>query len=93
MIVSGEIVAVGKVNIDKSGRNPKYQITISVKPFLIDPVVQELSGKKVLIFKSEESNITGQLNRLPETGEKIFIESKFPSDMHGSFPILAIRFQ
>ncbi|MGK7888497.1 MAG: hypothetical protein AB4042_04125 [Leptolyngbyaceae cyanobacterium] len=92
MIIHGEVISVGRLNIDKSGRNPKYQVSVALKPSKIEGGNIDLQ-RDLLVFKAPESQILEQIERLPNTGEEIGVESRVSSDSPRTFPIIKIWFQ
>lgn len=93
MIVYGKVESINRVDIDKSGQNPKYTVSISLNPTKIEESEAALNTDRLLIFQGREVDILEQIERLPEVGETIVIESRVSENNPRTLPLLKIQFQ
>jgi hypothetical protein len=66
LIIRGEVKFIDRGNIDKSGRNPKYQIQINLAPTSIEGRKLSSDSNSLLIFLIREKEILEQIDKLPE---------------------------
>lgn len=93
LIIHGEVKSINRLNIDKSGRNPKYQVSIYLDPTSIEGSPMGLDSNSLLRFRGRETEILGQIDRLPIVADNLVIESFFDQQNTGILPIKSIKFK
>ena len=93
LIIQGEVKSINRLNIDKSGRNPKYQININLDPTSIEGDSMGLDSNSLLRFRGRETEILGQIDRLPIVADNLVIESFFDGQNTVILPIKSIKFK
>ncbi|MEA5516992.1 hypothetical protein [Nodularia sp. UHCC 0506] len=93
LIIRGEVKSINRLNIDKSGRNPKYQININLAPTSIEGAELGSDSNSLLILQSRETEILEQMDRLPIVGDNLIIESFSNEEAPRMLPIKKIKFQ
>ncbi|HCQ21094.1 MAG: hypothetical protein AN483_18385 [Aphanizomenon flos-aquae MDT14a] len=93
LIIRGEVKFIDRGNIDKSGRNPKYQIQINLAPTSIEGRKLSSDSNSLLIFLIREKEILEQIDKLPIVGDNLIIESFSIEEHPRMLPIKKIKFQ
>jgi hypothetical protein len=68
LVVTGEIVRVDREDVDKSGRNPKYFIQLTVRPRALEAPPEAQLGAQ-LVFRIRDRELAAMLPREPAVGE------------------------
>ena len=74
-IIHGEVKHISRSDVDKSGRNPKYKISINLAPTKIEGCEIYLQFDSFIKFQANEKEILEQIDRLPIVGDNLVIES------------------
>ncbi|MEO1378369.1 MAG: hypothetical protein AAFW70_29695 [Cyanobacteria bacterium J06635_10] len=93
LIIHGEVNHVNRLDIDKSGRNPKYKVSINLAPTKIEGAQIDLSTNSFIKFQGKEKEILEQIERLPVIGDHLIIESSTTEDQPRILPIKKIKFK
>lgn len=93
LIIHGEVKHMNRLDIDKSGRNPKYQISIHLVPTNIEGHEKDLSASSLIKFQTKEKEILEQLDRLPNVGDYLIIETITTEEQLRILPIHNIKFK
>ena len=93
LIIHGEVKHMNRLDIDKSGRNPKYQISIHLVPTKIEGHEQDLSASSLIQFQAREKEILEQIDKLPDVGDYLIIETIATEEQLIILPIQKIKFK
>ena len=75
IVLHGEVIEVSKLNVDKSGRNPKYMLYLQLTVESVNKNEFNVELDSVVHAQGRESEILHQLSKLPEIGDHIIIHS------------------
>ena len=93
LIIHGEVKHMNRLDIDKSGRNPKYQVGINLLPTKIEGREKDLSTSSLIKFQAKEKEILEQIDRLPNVGDYLIIETTTTEEQLRILPIHKIKFK
>jgi hypothetical protein len=88
LIIRGEVKFIDRGNIDKSGRNPKYQIQINLAPTSIEGRKLSSDSNSLLIFLIREKEILEQIDKLPIVGDNLIITSQNASHQEDKISVV-----
>jgi hypothetical protein len=88
--VTGDVVAVEREDLDKSGKNPKYMLTFRVKPVELDaPDGATVPAEvPVRIKDSELARLTPQA---PAVGDRVRLSAKANGPKPSTFYLTAVE--
>lgn len=73
--IYGEVTHVNRLDLDKSGRNPSYQISLLVAVEKTEGVETGLTADSSVKFQGKETEILKQISQVPQVGDRVVIES------------------
>ncbi len=73
--VKGEVARISKIDVDKSGKNPKYMVRIRLNVESMDDGGFGVELMPQMQAQGKETNLLQQIKQLPTVGEHIVIHS------------------
>lgn len=73
--VIGEVTRLHKINVDKSGRHPKYMVQIQMKVESVDDAGAGIELESPILLQGRETEVVNYLKRLPTVGERLVVQS------------------
>lgn len=89
--VYGEVKHVNRLDLDKSGRNPKNIIRINMTVEQIDGLDSIIRTSSSIIFQGTEADVLQKLGRLPELGDRLVVVSFTRETEAQILPIYSIK--
>lgn len=74
--LTGTVISVNRVDLDKSGKHPNYMIFIKLNVESVEKNDDNVSLDSVITIQAKESDFFNQLGCLPRIGDSIVISSQ-----------------
>ncbi|MBE2199152.1 MAG: hypothetical protein IAE79_11110 [Anaerolinea sp.] len=75
LTVKGEVVAISRLDIDKSGKNPKYMIHLRLKVESVDDGGFGVTVGPEIQAQGHEKDLLQHIEKLPDVGDHVVIQS------------------
>lgn len=73
--ITGTVAQIHRLDVDKSGRHPKYMVRIQLNAEAVDDAGFGLELDAPVVLQGKETEIVQQLGRNLQTGERLIIRS------------------
>ena len=73
--VTGTVDQIYRIDVDKSGRHPKYMIRLQLQLESVDPAGAQLELNTPLAVQGKEAEVIQQLGRSVQVGDRLVVRS------------------
>lgn len=82
VIITGTILKISSVDVDKSGKHPKYMLFVKLKVESTGNTDSGINIDSVVTLQAKEADFIKQLGRIPQVGDCVVVTT----DVSGKHP-------
>ncbi|CAG0933337.1 hypothetical protein TFLX_03006 [Thermoflexales bacterium] len=90
--VTGTVTQVYRMDVDKSGRHPRFMVRLHLEVEAVDDAGAGLELNARLSVQGKETEITQQLGRAPQVGDRVMVRSSGTEKQPKQLSIDGIQF-
>lgn len=88
--VTGDVVAIEREDLDKSGKNPKYMLTFRIKPVELD-VAEGATVPAEIPVRIKDADLARLAKTPPGVGDRVSVRAKASGPKPATFTITSIE--